>query len=108
MIPELTLGTGALAWISALITIALGLAVKDLVTTFVSGMLFSFNRQFNEGDHVYLDKEKAIIVKIGLRQTIFQIENGRGVTWRYVYNDRIKTLKLEKVITPFTIKEDEK
>ena len=100
MIPEITLGAGAIAWISALLTIALGMAVKDLVTTAVSGYLFYHNKNFNEGDHVYIDGEHAIINKIGMRQTVFKIINGRGETWRYVYNNKIANMKLEKVITP--------
>ncbi len=98
MIPEITLGAGAIAWITALITIALGLAVKDLVTTFVSGLLFKINKTFNEGDRVYLEGQEAVIIKIGMRQTVFEIDDERGHIWRYIYNDRIKYLKLEKFI----------
>ncbi len=98
MIPEITLGTGAIAWITALITIALGLAVKDLVTTFVSGFLFKINKTFNEGDLVYLEGQVAVIIKIGMRQTVFEMDDERGHIWRYIYNDRVKYLKLEKVI----------
>ena len=98
MLPEITLGTGAIAWITALITIAIGLAAKDLVTTFVSGLLFYLNKDFNEGDIIFLNEEQCVIIKIGIRQTVFGFDNGRGETWRYVYNDRIKYLTLEKVI----------
>ena len=98
MLPEITLSTGVIAWITALITIGIGMAVRDMLTTFVSGLLFYFNRQFNEGDVVYLDGEKAIIVKIGMRQTVFGVENGRGYVWRYIYNDKIKSVKLEKLV----------
>ena len=104
MLPEITLTAGAVAWISALITIAIGLAAKEMLTTFVSGLLFCFNKNFNEGDEVYIDGEKAIIVKVGLRQTVFGIDNGRGYTWRFIYNDRIKTHKLEKVVIKPEIK----
>ena len=100
MIPEISIGLGVIAWITTLLTIALGLAVKDLVTTAVSGFLFYLNKNFNEGDHVYVDGEHAVINKIGMRQTIFKINNGRGETWRYVYNNKIQNMKLEKVITP--------
>ncbi len=100
MIPEITLGAGAIAWITALITIALGMAVKDLVTTAVSGYLFYLNKNFNEGDHVYINGDEAVIIKIGLRQTIFKMDNGRGETWLYLYNSKIQNAKLEKVITP--------
>lgn len=100
MIPEITLGAGVIAWITALVTIALGLAVKDLITTAVGGFLFYHNKNFNEGDHVYINGDEAVIIKIGMRQTIFKMDNGRGETWLYVYNDRIHIMKLEKVITP--------
>jgi small-conductance mechanosensitive channel len=98
--PEITLGAGALAWLSFLISMAIGLALKDLLTTAVSGFLFYHNKNFNEGDHVYINGEEAVINKIGMRQTVFKINNGRGETWLFVYNDKIHGMKLEKVITP--------
>ena len=39
-----------------------------------------------------------MIVKIGARQTVFGVYSDRGYTWRYVPNERIPFLKLEKVI----------
>lgn len=74
----------------------------DLSTTFVINinMIEQFitveTLNLNAGDEVYIDK--AIIVKVGFRQTIFQIEDERGITWRYVWNDRIKFLRIEKVV----------
>ncbi len=99
-IPQMVLGSGIISWISLLLTLAIGFAIRDLLTTFVSGFLFYLNRNFNEGDIVYLDGEECVIVKIGVRQTVFGFSNGRGDTWCYVYNDRIKYLKLEKVVRP--------
>lgn len=96
--PEIAIATGIIAWISILLSLAIGMAIKDLITTFVSGFLFYLNKNFNEGDKVYLNGIESTINKIGLRQTIFEVDNGRGITWNYVYNDRIKYLKLEKVI----------
>ena len=101
MIPEITLSVATIiAWFTALITITLALTIRDLVTTAVSGILFYLNKNFNEGDAVYINGEEAIINKIGMRQTIFKINNGRGETWLYVYNNKIKDMKLEKVISP--------
>jgi hypothetical protein len=56
------------------------------------------NPAFNEGDEVLLDSELAMIVKIGTRETVFGVYSDRGYTWRYVPNERIPYLKLEKVI----------
>jgi hypothetical protein len=59
---------------------------------------FKFDPAFNEGEEVLLDGELAMIVKIGARQTVFGVYSHRGYTWRYVPNERIPYLKLEKVI----------
>ncbi len=79
-------------------TMVLGFWVKDLAVNLVTGFTFWLNKAFNVGDEVYIDSAKAIIIRIGFRQTIFQIEDERGITWRYVWNDRIKYLKMEKVV----------
>ena len=100
MIPEIVLSAGVITWITALLSLTVALVVKDFLTTFVAGFFFYMNRDFSEGHHVYIDGEEAIIIKVGLRNTIFEIKNGRGETWRYVPNDKIKNLKLERVITP--------
>ena len=39
-----------------------------------------------------------MIVKIGTRETVFGVYSDRGYTWRYVPNERIPYVKLEKVI----------
>ena len=56
------------------------------------------SKSFNEGDSVILDGNDALIVKIGLSETVFGVYGERGYTWRYVPNERIPMLKLEKVI----------
>ena len=56
------------------------------------------NKSFNEGDTVILDGQDALIVKIGLSETVFGVYSDKGYTWRYVPNERIPMLKLEKVI----------
>ena len=53
---------------------------------------------FNEGDKCILEGEEAIIVKIGLRSTVFGLYTDRGYTWRVIANERLEYLKLEKVI----------
>ena len=58
------------------------------------------NKAFNEGDEVLIDGKKAIIVKIGITQTVFGIYTTSGYTWRYVPNERISWIKLEKIINP--------
>ena len=85
-------------FISALLILVITLWFKDFATKIAKGMMFKMNKSFNEGDSVVLDGEDAIIVKIGLSESVFGVYGPRGYTWRYVPNERIPMLKLEKVI----------
>lgn len=96
--PEITLSPGTIEIIGFLLTLIVGLAVKDFAMTFVAGIFFKLNKDFNEGDIVYLDGGKAIIVSIGLRWTKFEISDERGTVWRFIRNDRVRFSKLEKII----------
>ena len=87
-----------LPWISVLLSIVLVFWFKDFATGLAKGLKFKYDPAFNEGDECLLDGELAMIVKIGARQTVFGVYSDRGYTWRYVPNERIPYLKLEKVI----------
>ena len=49
---------------------------------------------------ILIDGKKAIIVKIGITQTVFGVYSPSGYTWRYVPNERISWIKLEKIVNP--------
>jgi hypothetical protein len=85
-------------WISILISLLVAIWMKDYATSLAKGLKFKMNPAFNEGDEVLLDGELSMIVKIGTRETVFGVYSERGYTWRYVPNERIPYLKLEKVI----------
>ena len=85
-------------WISVLISLLVAIWMKDYATSLAKGLKFKINPAFNEGDEVLLDGELSMIVKIGTRETVFGVYSDRGYTWRYVPNERIPYLKLEKVI----------
>lgn len=87
-----------LPWITVLVSLVVAIWVKDFATALAKGLRFKFDPAFNEGEEVLLDGELAMIVKIGARQTVFGVYSHRGYTWRYVPNERIPYLKLEKVI----------
>ena len=61
-------------------------------------MKFKMNGAFHEGQKVILDGQEALIVKIGITETVFGVYTDRGYTWRFVPNERIPFLKLEKII----------
>ena len=102
-----------LPWIAVLISAIIAFMLKDFVSSFSKGLKFKFNPQFREGDKVILDGERALIVKIGVTETVFGVTKRSGefdgdYVWRYVPNERISFLKLEKVIFDITSINNEK
>ncbi len=92
-----------LPYIGMVMIVIFGFMLKDLATKLSKGIAFSMNKQFQEGDHVLIDGERALIVKIGVTQTVFGVTKSNGefdgdYVWRYVPNERIDYLKLEKII----------
>ena len=87
-------------WIAILLSVIIALWLKDFAQNFMVGLKFRMNGAFNEGDKVLLDGKDAIVVKIGLRDTVFGVYSDKGYTWRYVPNVKIPNLKLEKIINP--------
>ena len=82
-----------------LFVLIFGLLMKDFAIRIAKGLAFRFANSFSEGDKVILDGEEAIIVKIGTLNTVFGITKADGTyAWRYVPNERIPFIKLERVI----------
>ena len=102
-----------LPYIGMVMIVIIGFMIKDFATKMSKGIAFSMNKQFQEGDHVLIDGERALIVKIGYTQTVFGVTKSGGdfdgdYVWRYVPNERIDFLKMEKIIfdqTPLNNKE---
>ena len=87
-----------LPYIGMVMIVIFGFMLKDFATKMSKGIAFSMNKQFQEGDHVLIDGERALIVKIGLTQTVFGVTKSNGefdgdYVWRYVPNERIEFLK---------------
>ena len=94
-----------LPWISVLISIVFVFWFKDFATSLAKALdnnhkklKFKQNPLFNEGDKCILEGQDAIIIKIGLRSTVFGLYTERGYTWRVIANERLEYLKLEKII----------
>ena len=81
--------------IAIFLSLGLGFFIKDLITNFIT---FKFDGSFNEGDKCIVDGDRAVLVKVGIYESVFAITNGRGHVWRFVPNERIKFLKIEKII----------
>ena len=85
--------------IAAVMTVLIGMAIKDGAAAMAKGMMFRFNGVFKEGDIVFLDGERALIVKIGILQSVFGITKDDGAyCWRYISNTKMDNLKLEKIL----------
>ena len=85
--------------ISGLIALIITLMIKDLATSLVKGLYFRYNNTFNNGDRVIIDNENAVITDIGFLTTRFAIhKTGGKMVWRYVANERLFDLKIEKVV----------
>jgi small-conductance mechanosensitive channel len=102
-----------LPWVAVLMSAIIAFMLKDFVSSFSKGIKFKFNPQFREGDKVILDGERALIVKIGMTETVFGVTKSSGefdgdYVWRYVPNERISFLKLEKLIFDVTSINNEK
>ena len=90
-------------FVGVLVMLVVTLWIRDFAAKLAKGIMFNMNKSFQEGDKVILDGEEALIVKIGMTQTVFGVTKSEGIwdgdyVWRYVPNDRIPFLKLEKVI----------
>ena len=85
-------------WAAVIGSIIVGMWIKDWATGFAKGARFRMSKSFNEGDKVILEGKPALIIKIGFTETVFGVYNDDGYTWRYVQNERIPYLKLEKIV----------
>ena len=84
-------------WIAINISLSAVFWFKDFATNLMSGLKFKMNSAFNEGDDIILDGGDAIIVKIGLRETVFGVYSDKGYVWEFVSNDRLKFHKIQKI-----------
>jgi len=98
MIQSILSNPEIIKYMSLIITLIIGLLIKDVASNLVSGVLFYLDKNFNDGDTVYIDGYPAIIIKIGIRTTVFGITNSRGYTWRFVQNSKVSELSLEKIV----------
>jgi len=67
-----------LPFVAALMMLVITLWFNDFASKIAKGLAFQMNKDFQEGDKVILDDEKALIVKVGLTQTVFGITKSSG------------------------------
>jgi len=85
-------------WFMILFSIVFVIWFKDLATNIAKGISFKMKPGFEPGDSVILDGEDALIINIGIWETVFEIRREGKTCWRYVPNTRIDYIRLEKVV----------
>lgn len=98
-------------YLTGLFILVLTFWFKDLATKMAKGLAFKLDKNFNEGDQVILDGNHAVIIRIGITTTVFGTYRTEPDSvdvkhfWRYVPNERIPYLTLEKIISDNGTKE---
>lgn len=77
---SLHLEEGALAVIGGTIAVSVGFAVKDLVASFIAGIMIMLDRPFQVGDRVTFGGQYGDITAIGLRSVRLQTLDDNTVT----------------------------
>lgn len=76
---------------------------KNWITNFLEGLAVYLGKNFNNGDVVIINGDKARIIRIGVRHTTFHIISRN--TWFIVRNDRFKYANIEKVLSNYNTKD---
>lgn len=87
-----------LPWVALLVSVVIAIWIKDFATNFAKGLAFKRKPGFEPGDRVYLDGEEALIISIGIQETVFEIKRNGLTLWRYVPNTHTDSVRLEKII----------
>mgnify|MGYP001156726064 FL=1 len=90
-------------WLTPILALSLsliiGLALKNAITNFLCGVKFIMGEAFNSGDLVIIDgTQQALIIKVGLYETIFQTQHDGQTLWRHVPNSRLDFMNISRVI----------
>tara|TARA_R100001129_G_scaffold141060_2_gene102163 strand:- start:57057 stop:57428 length:372 start_codon:yes stop_codon:yes gene_type:complete len=85
-----------LIWVG--LSLVVWMLIKDMLAKLAAGITFYASPNWSVGDECLIDNKRAIISSIGIRTTVFQIRQNGEVRWRFVPNDKITELTLEKVV----------
>ena len=96
--PEIILPQSWLMWAGFIVTVTIGLAIKDLATDLVAAFKWKATPGFEPMDTCILDGEKVVIIHIGLRETIFEHNGNFGRTWQYIPSSLIQRHELRRVV----------
>jgi|TARA_B110000305_G_C19239083_1_gene538971 hypothetical protein len=99
-LPTIEISDFYIEFIGYALSILVMLWIKDAIGSFLEGLKFRNNKHFQEGDKVLLEGQQAMIITIGWKQSVFGVYGEKGYTWRFIPNNKIESLKLEKIVDP--------
>ena len=99
-LPTIEISDFYIEFIGYALSILVMLWIKDAIGCFLQGLKFRNNKHFQEGDKVLLEGQQAMIITIGWKQSVFGVYGEKGYTWRFIPNNKIESLKLEKIVDP--------
>tara|TARA_R100001594_G_scaffold33615_1_gene62355 strand:+ start:1069 stop:1413 length:345 start_codon:yes stop_codon:yes gene_type:complete len=98
MMPEIQLPQSWLIWAAFIITVVIGLAVRDWASDLIAAVKWKLTPGFEPMDTVILDGEKCLIIAINLKETIFERQGPYGRTWQYIPSAKIANHDLRRVV----------
>ncbi|PKL72238.1 hypothetical protein CVV26_02510 [Candidatus Kuenenbacteria bacterium HGW-Kuenenbacteria-1] len=74
---------------TGIIGLAVSFGAQSIVKDFISGLFILIENQYAIGDHIKIDDKEGMVIKITMRSTLLQNENGAV---SYIPNGSIKTV----------------
>tara|TARA_R110000851_G_scaffold235523_1_gene388057 strand:+ start:1178 stop:1522 length:345 start_codon:yes stop_codon:yes gene_type:complete len=96
--PEIELPQSWLTWAGFIVTVTIGLAIRDWAADLIAAWKWKNTPGFEPMETCILDGEKVVIIAIGLRETIFERNGKFGRTWQYIPSAKITNHELRRVV----------
>tara|TARA_B100000700_G_C14947972_1_gene810179 strand:+ start:739 stop:1083 length:345 start_codon:yes stop_codon:yes gene_type:complete len=96
--PEIELPQSWLVWAGFLVTVIVGLAIRDWASDLIASVKWKLTPGFEPMDTCILDGDKVTIIHIGLKETIFERQGKYGRTWQYIPSSKISGHDLRRVV----------
>jgi len=89
ILPEFGINIAPILAGAGLIGLAVGMASKDIISSFISGLFIILEDQYNIGDRVKIAGIEGEVKEITLRKTIIKDEKG---VFHFIPNNQVKTV----------------
>ena len=96
--PEIEIPQGWLAWVGFIVTVTVGLAIRDWSSDLIAAIKWKLTPGFEPMDTCILDGDKVTIIHIGIKETIFERQGKWGRTRQYIPSSKISGHDLRRVV----------